>query len=186
MHKRRIIVRGAGIILLNVALALVLILVPESANEHSTTPPRESALPSAETDGRTPVLSPAVAGQEVPDSHTDPVSDAAQDDAVREAGDVPSASAQTHPPVVVVPIATHGTVLENMQALRAASSTFTYSGTQFMGLGIFIESINDVVPPDGMYWILYINGESATLGASQMNVRPGDQVEWRVEEDIYR
>lgn len=86
---------------------------------------------------------------------------------------------------VPIPIYTEGTVLSAMEALQAASSTFRFSGSRFLGLGLYVEEINSIPAAQGAFWILYINGTPATSGASTAQVQPGDTVEWRYEESIY-
>ncbi len=95
------------------------------------------------------------------------------------------APAASSPIPIRIPVSATGTVLSAMQAYQSASSTFIYSGTEHPGLGFFVESIDGQASADGKYWILYVNGESASLGASAAHVVPGDLVEWRFEKGIY-
>jgi hypothetical protein len=69
------------------------------------------------------------------------------------------------------------TVLALMRRLGAQGLSF--SGKEYPSLGFFVESINGKESADGLYWFLYINGESSDSGASSANVAPGDAVEWR-------
>ena len=73
-----------------------------------------------------------------------------------------------------------GTVLEAMEALKASGS-FTYMSREYPGLGVFVESINGKRGEGGRYWILYVNGESATQGAGLVEIREGDRIEWKYE-----
>ncbi len=71
------------------------------------------------------------------------------------------------------------TVLDAMKT--EASAGFTFTSKSYPALGVFIESIGGLTPAEGMYWILYINGATSTLGASQARVQTGDVVTWRYE-----
>ncbi len=73
-----------------------------------------------------------------------------------------------------------GTLIDAMNAL-AASSGFAFTGREYPGLGFFVDSINGRANGGGMYWILYVNGASSAVGASEAPVRPGDVFEWRYE-----
>lgn len=72
------------------------------------------------------------------------------------------------------------TVIELMRSL-ASTSGFAFTGKEYPSLGYFIESINGKKNGDGTYWILYINGKSSDLGASNATIHAGDTVEWRFE-----
>ncbi len=74
----------------------------------------------------------------------------------------------------------HTTLLDAMHAL-ASSSTFTFSGKNFPMLGTFVDTINGQKNSDGYYWILYLNGRTSDIGASQTTLNDGDIVEWRYE-----
>jgi len=80
-----------------------------------------------------------------------------------------------------IPILAPSTVLDAMHAYAATSSTFTFGGKEHIGLGFFVSEINGKREGDGYYWILYLNGKTADLGASQLTVKPIDIVEWRFE-----
>ena len=71
-----------------------------------------------------------------------------------------------------------GTLIDAMNAL-AASSGFAFTGREYPALGFFVDSINGRANGGGMYWILYVNGASSAVGASEAAVRPGDVFEWR-------
>lgn len=47
--------------------------------------------------------------------------------------------------------------------------------------GIFIEAIDGVAGDSQHFWALYQNGESATVGASSLNLEPGDVVSFKYE-----
>ncbi|MFA5997985.1 MAG: DUF4430 domain-containing protein [Candidatus Paceibacterota bacterium] len=79
-----------------------------------------------------------------------------------------------------ITVAQGETVIDAMRAL-ASSSTFTFIGREYPALGFFVDSINGQENAGGMYWILYINGVSATVGAGATEVHAGDTVEWKYE-----
>lgn len=72
------------------------------------------------------------------------------------------------------------TVIEAMRAL-SSTDTFTFTGRDYPSLGFFIDSINGKANANGMYWMLYINGVSASAGASSVIVKPSDTILWRYE-----
>ena len=71
-------------------------------------------------------------------------------------------------------------VLDLMRSLVSTSS-FTFTGKDYPSLGFFVESIDGKRNGDGKYWILYVNGKSSDLGASNATIHAGDTVEWRFE-----
>ena len=72
------------------------------------------------------------------------------------------------------------TVLDAMRALEASSS-FTFTGREYPGLGFFVVSIDGRANGGGKYWILYANGVLSAVGVSEAPVRAGDAFEWRYE-----
>ena len=70
-----------------------------------------------------------------------------------------------------------------IDAMRALASTgdFSYTGKDYPGLGVFVESINGKKNVGGMYWILYLNGTTTSSGASATVLNDGDTVEWKYE-----
>jgi hypothetical protein len=84
-----------------------------------------------------------------------------------------------------IPILTAGTVLDAMQTFATASSSFSFDGKDYPGLGFFVEVIEGRKAADGHSWILYVNEKTADRGASQQHVSPEDTVEWRYEKNIY-
>lgn len=70
-----------------------------------------------------------------------------------------------------------------LDAMNAASSQgLTYSGKQFMGLGLRVDEIGGVRSENGNYWFLYVNGKTSDLGASDMTLKQGDEIEWRYKQ----
>ena len=86
------------------------------------------------------------------------------------------------PDSVTIPVTHEETVLEAMRAY-ASSSSFTFTGTEYPSMGIFVDSINGRASEDGYGWFLYVNGTSAEVGASSARVAPGDVVQWRYEQN---
>lgn len=86
---------------------------------------------------------------------------------------------------ISVPVYREGTVLEMMREGKK-NGTLTFEGREYPGLGFFVETVQSISPPEGRYWILYINGAPATLGVSRAKVQVGDVVDWRLEKDIYK
>ena len=77
-------------------------------------------------------------------------------------------------------IADGATVLDAMQ-IAASSTSFTYTGHDYPGMGVYVDSINGKQNGSGYYWFLYVNGVSSETGASQTVLHSGDVVEWRYE-----
>lgn len=74
------------------------------------------------------------------------------------------------------------TVFNLMQILASEHSVqlaYTESNT-----GAFIEEIKGIKndPQKNIFWMYYVNGKSADVGASAYHLQPGDLVEWRYEE----
>jgi hypothetical protein len=72
-------------------------------------------------------------------------------------------------------------VIDAMEQI-ALEGNLKFETRNFLGLGEFIESINGIRNGNGKYWFLYVNGESASVGASQYILSPGDAIEWRFKE----
>src|SRR5690606_2087024 len=54
--------------------------------------------------------------------------------------------------------------------------------TETASFGEFVDSINGVKGGDGgKYWIFYVNGEVAQVGAGEYKTKDGDKIEWRFE-----
>lgn len=85
---------------------------------------------------------------------------------------------------VLVPVYTACSVLDAMREEERVGN-LTFVGKEYPGLGLFVEEIQGVRPPDGKYWILYINGSPASRGAAEAMVTPKDLVEWKLEDSIY-
>ena len=64
---------------------------------------------------------------------------------------------------------------------RGAEQNGSQVVTKQYDFGAFVESINGKVSSAEQAWVYYINGESATVGADQYQVQPGDSFEWKYE-----
>jgi len=49
--------------------------------------------------------------------------------------------------------------------------------------GKLVEGINGVRSGNGNFWIYYVNGQTAAVGADQYRVKAGDVIEWKLEEE---
>lgn len=71
--------------------------------------------------------------------------------------------------------------------VEAASQydNFSFRGREFSGLGFFVEEINGLSQDqkEGMYWIYYINGQSAPIGVSLYEVKANDVITWKYEQE---
>lgn len=68
--------------------------------------------------------------------------------------------------------------------LKTASSKYGFSlkYTNY-SYGVFIEEIDSLAnnPANSMYWLYYMNGKLASLGASAQKVKEGDDILWKYE-----
>ncbi len=82
-----------------------------------------------------------------------------------------------------VPFTSGMTVHEAMTA-ASADGAFTYTTSEFSGLGVFVEAINGV-GDDGSNknWIFRVNGKLASVGASGYSLQAGDQISWTYEKN---
>jgi hypothetical protein len=117
-----------------------------------------------------PVLHEPAASIEASVSSSPPVSTSTVARATVKAGD------KTY----FVPVTQGETVTAAMRAL-ASTSDFIFTGRDYPGMGEFIDSINGMKNAGGLYWILYVNGVSASSGASAMTVNADDVIEWKYE-----
>jgi hypothetical protein len=74
-----------------------------------------------------------------------------------------------------------GTSLADAMTALAKHSDFSFRSHESSGMGMFIDSIEGLSNADGYYWILWINGAKAGVGASSLVLHPGDEVGWRYE-----
>ena len=75
-----------------------------------------------------------------------------------------------------------------MQILTAMSvKPFYFVAKEYPGMGFFVEEINGVKNDNraGLYWIYYINGESAKIGISNYIIQPEDIITWEYEKSTF-
>lgn len=53
--------------------------------------------------------------------------------------------------------------------------------TQDSSIGVFVISINGVANSSDHYWMFYVNGELAPVGADEYKTKNTDKIEWRYE-----
>jgi len=72
-----------------------------------------------------------------------------------------------------------------LQLLQKGSSTYGFSlnYTNNGAYGAFIEEIDGVrnSPTQGLYWLYYLNGKYANVGASTQKINEGDTVLWKYQ-----
>ncbi len=102
-------------------------------------------------------------------------------DVVLPSTEAVTAVAPTEVNRITIPILEDGTVLEAMRTYDTGSDAFTFSGKEYPGIGFFVQEINGKREGDGYYWMLYQNGKTANLGASQLRISSEDTIEWRFE-----
>jgi len=81
-------------------------------------------------------------------------------------------------------VALGGNVYDAMVQARETSD-LSFEGTEFPGLGFFVEEINGLQqnPRAGKYWIYYINGKMAKVGISIYKVQTHDVISWKYEKE---
>jgi hypothetical protein len=183
MHRRNILIVSGAVIALNAVAAAVLFLWPV-------------------TDSAVPVSEHAV--ELVTEEETDPDTVATTTDTVTvEAVSVQyketpapilehtEESQALGEPLTLEPQTTYkldvteaGTVLDVMDR-AVAGGTFSYQGRTYSGIGVFVEEVGGLKNAKGMYWILYINGETSDKGVSSARVVPGDVIMWNYEKSIF-
>ncbi|KKU26136.1 MAG: hypothetical protein UX39_C0012G0013 [Candidatus Magasanikbacteria bacterium GW2011_GWA2_46_17] len=72
------------------------------------------------------------------------------------------------------------TVYDMMRRARELSS-LKFKTKKAAGMDAFVEEINGVANDvkKNMYWVYYVNGQSAQAGISAQTVKPDDKVEWK-------
>lgn len=66
-------------------------------------------------------------------------------------------------------------------ALDLLKSNYKVETQSFTG-GEFVKSINGQTPDNNHFWAFYVNGQEATIGASQYVTKDGDTVEWKMKQ----
>jgi len=71
---------------------------------------------------------------------------------------------------------------EGVDAMTLLKEKFEVRTKDFgPGLGEFVEAIEGITPDSDEFWAFIVNGEAATVGASQYVTKNGDLIEWRLE-----
>lgn len=182
MQKFNIIMVAGAVIGLNAALAAVLLLWPVASDtepllEHPEVVVREGEDGVGVTDAITEDV-PAPSAPTGPTAASVPAPEAVSAHATQE-------SVTQEPGTTYVLAATEeGTVLDVMNKAVEAGS-FSYRGRTYPGIGLFVEEIGGLKNEKGMFWILYINGETSDRGVSSARVVPGDMITWQYEKSIF-
>lgn len=53
--------------------------------------------------------------------------------------------------------------------------------TQDSSIGIFVTAIDDIKNQENKYWMFYVDGKLASVGADQYKTKDGEKIEWRYE-----
>ena len=72
-------------------------------------------------------------------------------------------------------------VYEAMNIL-ASTTSFSFHGTYYSGMGYYIDEINGEKNHSNAFWIYYVNGAQANIGASSYILKNGDTIRWRLED----
>lgn len=71
-----------------------------------------------------------------------------------------------------------------LDVLKTASKKYGFSlkYTNY-SYGAFVEEIDSLAnnPANSMYWLYYMNGKLASVGASSMKIKKGDEILWKYE-----
>lgn len=78
---------------------------------------------------------------------------------------------------------TEGDSLEKVIRDASSKNLIDIKGTNFSGLGFFVDEINGVKAGNGYSWIYYVNGVKATVGVSSYKLQEGDLIEWKYEKN---
>jgi hypothetical protein len=80
---------------------------------------------------------------------------------------------------------TTSTSLYNAMKTLQKNNDFTFNGVSYSSLGFFVNEINGTKNSAwrGLYWIYYINGQSAMVGVSNYIVKQNDIIEWKYEKN---
>jgi hypothetical protein len=185
MHRRNILIVSGAVLALNTIAAAVLFMwpvnhetipLPENSDEVVTEP--EEFAPGAHattTETATESVAPTESmGEEVPPVYT-----------TTEDTEGPSEVMLEGPQTTyTLDVMEMGTVLEVMDK-AVAEGVFSYRGRTYPGIGVFVEEVGGLKNEKGMYWILYINGETSDRGVSSARVVPGDVITWNYEKSIF-
>lgn len=79
-------------------------------------------------------------------------------------------------------------VYKFMQNLSVISTKYFHFETkEYAGIGKFVQSINGLKEEtrNKMYWIYYINGQTAQIGITDYIIQQGDVIEWKYEKSKF-
>lgn len=78
------------------------------------------------------------------------------------------------------------TVFKAMQNLMAENK-ISFHATNYSGIGYFVDEIGGIKndQQNGLYWIYYINGQSASVGISLYSLKPNDIITWKYEKSKF-
>ena len=78
-----------------------------------------------------------------------------------------------------------GSSVYNVMVQARKISDLSFEGSQFGGLGFFVEEVNGLRqnPKIGKYWIYYINSIMGNVGISVYKVEINDVISWRYEKE---
>jgi hypothetical protein len=54
----------------------------------------------------------------------------------------------------------------------------------FANLGVFVTGLAGVRPPEGYFWILYVDGKPSELGISNITITADTRIEWKIEQPM--
>ena len=67
-----------------------------------------------------------------------------------------------------------------------AARNMSFEFEEYFGLGKMVTKIGDKEnSAEGGYWQHWVNGEYASVGASQYLLKPGDKIEWKFSKSSF-
>lgn len=72
--------------------------------------------------------------------------------------------------------------VEGKNALELLKSKATVQTQTYEGIGELVTSINGIASTADNYWIFYVNGQQAQVGADAYITKSTDTIEWRYEQ----
>lgn len=70
---------------------------------------------------------------------------------------------------------------EGTNAFDAMQEVFEISYQDYGSLGVMIETIDGISPGQGNFWKLFVNGQEAQLGISNITLEENMTIEWKTE-----
>lgn len=91
---------------------------------------------------------------------------------------------QVNKPVTIIPV-TVGEGETAWDAVRGVVGQDNIAYKDYGGdLGIFISSINNVIPQGNKFWLFKVNGEGSKVGVSSYKLKDGDKIEFVIAEAV--